>query len=557
MTHSADTQQYQLSAVRGIILARWFVIFGLGILGLLQNVGRLAIVGLSLPVLLGLLGIPTVLNLWYTLLFWRTPFTMRAMAMRWWSFVQIIFDFIMITAVVVTTGGVESISFVLYVLPMLAVTMLASDIVIILFTLFGVALYASVIIAEYQGWFPHIARYHSDPGFFQNVEITLANTTSVVFIMLVAGMFFVFINRIIQDRTMTAMFERDKVRAILNSLEDGIILLDQRQNILFMNPPARTLLRLRTTRLPTLLSNERFSPVFRPLLHALADRSDHKQLGHDVALTEHQHSVTIRVDSIPLHNTHGAVVSWMKILRDVTREKELDEMKSDFISIAAHQLRTPLSALKWFFQLVIDGDIGKLSQEQEPLFRTASDRVNQIIEIVNNLLNISEIEEGRTAYTFAKEHMEPILTAVVENAVIAAKERKVTVRLELPRTSLPVFAMDKEKMRMAVQNVVDNAVKYSRPHTEVRVTSRVHDDAVEIVVQDSGIGIPSAEQSRIFEKFFRGSNAKEYEPTGSGLGMYIVRNIVHKHHGNVWLTSALQKGTTLVMRFPFPSKQHS
>jgi signal transduction histidine kinase len=188
------------------------------------------------------------------------------------------------------------------------------------------------------------------------------------------------------------------------------------------------------------------------------------------------------------------------------------------------------------------------------MLEQAYQRNNEVIEIVNNLLNISEIEEGRFPYEFAEGDLTEVLETVIKTGNTDGQRKNVKVNFHKLAKPMPPVEMDKQKMRMAMQNIVDNAVKYSPENAVVDVTATVKNNRYFLTIEDHGIGIPKEEQAKIFLMFFRGKNAKEKETTGSGLGLYIVKNVVQKHRGQIWFESAIDSGTTFFLSFPVPRK---
>lgn len=548
-----DAQINRIQALRGIIVGRWFLIIGLGILGLVHTVADIALISLKPVHFLYLFAVPVAYNIVYTLWLRQPHEKLTASSLSVLSFLQVAVDQILFTVVIYFTGGIESVGFILYFFPVLAATVLYSDIQIITLAILNIAWYSLLMILEFARVIPHYARFSDDIGLYGNAEATLANTMSVNLILLFTAMFAVFVNRIIHQREFEIKIERDKVRTILNSLEDGIIMLDQRNRVLLMNPPARDLLRLYGHFEGPKLNVHDFPENYTAIITAINAQTEKKLFGQEVILHDGENEYHITVDSIPILASDGHPVGWVKVLHDVTREKELDEIKSDFISVAAHQLRTPLAALKWFFKIMQDGDAGKVTKRQKELLEQAYDRNNEVIEIVNNLLDISEIEEGRFPYDFEEGVIDETIHHVMEGAKSEAKRREITVEFDQRVDELPRISMDKQKIRMALQNLVDNAVKYSAKGETVHVTADIKNNRLLVTVSDNGIGIPADEQKQIFSKFFRGHNAKEWATTGSGLGLYIVKNIVHKHRGQIWFESKQNEGTKFYISLPIRS----
>ncbi len=233
----------------------------------------------------------------------------------------------------------------------------------------------------------------------------------------------------------------------------------------------------------------------------------------------------------------------------VSNLREFDRLKSDFISVAAHQLRTPLSGVKWVLKLLLDGDLGAISPEQSKMLKRGYDTNEKMIQLVNDLLNVSRIENGRFGYRFEKNDFSKILKLLIENSQLASRERNIEVVAEI-HTELAPFFFDAEKMLIALQNLIDNAIKYTLPGGRVIITIEKQGDYLQVKIKDTGVGIPKEEIHKLFSKFFRATNVVHLQTDGSGLGLFIVKNIITRHGGQIWVDSEETKGTTFTVLIP-------
>lgn len=554
MTLAEEKKQKLIRSIRGIVLSRWLLIIGLGLVGVVQRIAGFGVLSLTPNRLLILVVLPIAYNLFFSVYIRREPDTIREASLRAVAILQVLVDLVMITFVIYFTGGVESVNFMIYFFPLLTVTILFSDVEIILLALVLIGLYTGLITLEFHELIPHYTRYREVSDIFQNPSATLLNTMTIDLTILLLSLLAVFVNRIIHDRELQITIERDKVRSILNSLEEGIILLDMNKRILSMNPPARAMLRLYNDEEILHLDKKHFPKNFHPFVQTiLSQPKKNKTLTKEIEIQEGDDTVYVQVDSIPIQSNSGEILSWVKVLHDITREKELDQVKSDFISVAAHQLRTPLAGLKWFFKMMRDGDAGDVTKKQQELLDQAFQKNNQVIDIVNDLLDVSEIEEGRSPFTFTDGNVLTLLQEVVEKSTMDAEHKEITIDFKKPRRDVPPVRMDKSKLSIVFQNILDNAIKYSPKGSTVTITFDYKNHRNYVSITDQGIGIAKGEQQKIFSKFFRASNAKEEESNGSGLGLYIVRNIVQKHGGQIWFESEGKgKGTTFFVTVPVP-----
>ncbi len=240
----------------------------------------------------------------------------------------------------------------------------------------------------------------------------------------------------------------------------------------------------------------------------------------------------------------------LELARANQRLAELDAAKSDFISIAAHQLRTPLTGIKWSYTELLDPKTGSLNDEQKQLLKNGFTGITNIIDLVNDLLNVSHLEEGKYEFNFKKQPLLPIVNKAMAGLKLVADEKKITLFSKIPASGLPEINMDGEKMGLALANVLDNAIKYTPKGGRIDFLVSQEQGLIKIVVQDSGIGIPKDQKGRLFTKFFRANNAVGVQTSGTGLGLYMVKKIIDRHNGKITVDSAEGKGATFIITLP-------
>lgn len=229
----------------------------------------------------------------------------------------------------------------------------------------------------------------------------------------------------------------------------------------------------------------------------------------------------------------------------------LDELKSEIISVAAHQLRTPLTAIKWTFRMMLDEDAGKISNEQQVLLKKGYESNERMITLVNDMLSVDRMESGKIKYRFFPIQLEELIQTMISDLLPLANEKGISVRFLHPDNLLEKISLDPEKMRDVLQNLIDNAIKYSRKGGTVIVSmSQVVNGKVTVSITDSGIGIPVSQQDKIFSRFYRATNATRAETNGSGLGLFIAQSIIKRHGGIIWFTSVENSGTSFHFMLP-------
>jgi len=240
------------------------------------------------------------------------------------------------------------------------------------------------------------------------------------------------------------------------------------------------------------------------------------------------------------------------------RLAELDVAKSDFVSVAAHQLRTPLTGIKWSYTALLDPETGSLNPDQKEIAEKGLASISNTIDLVNDLLNVAHVEEGKMKFEIKKQSLLPIAQKAVEGLKLIAAEKKIRLSAKIPdETGFPEVDIDAEKMSLAITNLLDNAVKYTPDGGRIDFSISQERGAIKIVMQDSGIGIPKNQKDRLFSKFFRADNATAVQTSGTGLGLYMVKKIIDRHGGKIVVDSVEGKGTAFIITLPEISAKKS
>ena len=241
----------------------------------------------------------------------------------------------------------------------------------------------------------------------------------------------------------------------------------------------------------------------------------------------------------------------LELTRANDRLRKLDEIKSGFISVVAHQLRTPLSGIKWTLNLLISGDIGgPLSTEQHTFMLKAYESNERMIGLVNDMLGADRIESGKVHYSFQPLQLLDLMDNVLFEVLPQAKAKGMSIRFRERPAHLSTIRADPERIRAVLQNLIENSVKYSRSGGIIELVVREESHEIWISIKDDGIGIPKDQQQHIFERFFRARNAIKAEAEGSGLGLFIARSIIERHGGRIWFDGEEEKGVTFYFTLP-------
>lgn len=366
----------------------------------------------------------------------------------------------------------------------------------------------------------------------------------------------------IKDHADRSDLEKRKLEAILHSIGEGVFVVDRNGKIILINTMAKQLAGRTSEELldspfyrHLKFVNEEEKAITMDFLTPVLSKASFVKTEQDIRFVPKKgDSIHVSLAAAPIKK-RSEVVGSVVVFADKTREYEVDKMKSEFISIASHQLRTPLTGIKWMVSLLLRGQAGKLSQKQLEFIQNIDSSNERMIQLVSDLLNVSRIESSkakkleRTACDLKK-----MISEVLTEQGGIAQQLGVDLVADTDASPTTVEA-DHEKLYQVMMNLANNAIKYSRKGGSVHVgytLEKGETDAtfVKVSVRDSGIGIPKPQQSQIFQKFFRASNAVASVATGTGLGLYYVKMVVEAHGGMIWFDSIPEKGTTFYFTLP-------
>ena len=353
--------------------------------------------------------------------------------------------------------------------------------------------------------------------------------------------------------------ERAQAEALFSSLGDGAIATDEFGKITRINSVALSLLGYTASELigewfPKKIialteKGEQVNLIDRPITRAFLTGKPVNEKVFYQTKDGNRLPASISVSPILLANKPlGAI----EVFRDITLEEEIDRMKSEFISLASHQLRTPLSAIKTYSHMLADGYMGDVTAPQKKSLRTIISATNRMNELISTLLNITRIESGTIAITPKKVLLEKAAEEVIKDLSLAASEKTISLSLNKVGQGSTSVRTDNLIIKEVISNLVSNAIKYTSEAGSVRVEIRGRARDVLVSVHDTGWGIPAGAHDQVFSKFFRATNIVKRETTGTGLGLYLVKGLLDRLGGTIWFDSVEGKGTTFYFTLPKP-----
>ncbi|MFA6136232.1 MAG: ATP-binding protein [Candidatus Paceibacterota bacterium] len=354
--------------------------------------------------------------------------------------------------------------------------------------------------------------------------------------------------------------EKLHMESIISHLPIGILAYDSNFKVLIFNPAASEIFSINKDEIISkkisteMAGNPKFrvlaQVVFSSLAPTVIKRSEPGAYPQVIDVSFDDPQLELRVVTDRIFDDKGNTTGFIKLITNRTREIELIKSKTEFITVAAHQLRTPLTAVNWAFE-ALEGGVS-LPKEQKELVDTGFMAVKKMLKTVNDLLDVSKIEEGKFGYQFEDVNVVSFLEDILSQTNGMAKQFGIKLYFERPvDTNMKVF-IDGQKVSMVLYNLLDNAIKYNVENGEVTISVEKEKDEpfIKVSIKDTGIGIPTDQMDKLFTKFFRADNVVKYAPDGTGLGLYIVRNVINRHGGRIWVESELNRGTTFHFTLP-------
>ncbi|HRN97661.1 MAG TPA: ATP-binding protein [Candidatus Saccharibacteria bacterium] len=231
--------------------------------------------------------------------------------------------------------------------------------------------------------------------------------------------------------------------------------------------------------------------------------------------------------------------------------KRLDEAKDEFISMASHQLRTPLTSVKGYISMVLEGDVGKVTGEQRKMLHEAFNSSERMVHLINDFLNVSRLQTGKFTIEARPVNLAKLVEQELDSLQTSVESRGMKFAYKMPK-NFPEVNVDESKISQVIMNFADNAMYYSRENSTINVKLAVEGDEIVFTVKDTGIGVPKEDQARLFTKFYRASNARTQRPDGTGVGLFLAKKVVDAHGGQIIFESVENKGSTFGFRLKLP-----
>jgi two-component system phosphate regulon sensor histidine kinase PhoR len=345
--------------------------------------------------------------------------------------------------------------------------------------------------------------------------------------------------------------EKKRLETIITCMANGLMVTNRNMEIVLHNPALLRLLGI---------SEDLANPIpVTQLIHDETLIGTLKRIQSGEALEKeffsqeiHTGGKALRAISAPTlgpdRNVFWAVTGTVTVLEDVTAFKQLDQMKSDFLNMVAHELRSPLVSIRQLNSVLLEGLAGPLQEKQQDFVKRTMNKIDALLGLINDLLDVSRLEAGRLVRQQVAVDVGKMIEEIAALMEPRAREQKIELTCSL-KDLKPILA-DPKNIEEVLNNLLSNAINYSPDGGKVRVTARGIEQFIEIKVSDTGVGIPAEELTKIFEKFYRVKHPKTRHITGTGLGLSLVKGIVEAYHGSIGVESLPGKGTTFTIILP-------
>jgi PAS domain S-box-containing protein len=344
--------------------------------------------------------------------------------------------------------------------------------------------------------------------------------------------------------------EQSRLRTIINAIGDAVFVTNLEDEIVLANPQTRSLFAFPTSikagdRIADLLPDE--------VIAHITEAKERLAAGAELLAREWEKepdlALVLAIKTAPVRDPDGSVIGYVTTLQDVTTHKRLDHQKSQFVSMVAHELKAPLSAISGYLDTMQTRMLGGDLSAYETMIDRSRLRLGSMIDLINDLLGISRMELGTARREIEPVDLASVAAGVVEFLAQEMAKRSITCAVRIA-DAVPLVDFDRDELVRVITNLVSNAIKYNRDGGEIHLTAERDDDSVLVRVRDTGIGMRAEEAALLFREFYRVKNEKTRAIPGTGLGLSIVKRIIESYHGNVQVESVFGEGTTFTLRIP-------
>lgn len=413
------------------------------------------------------------------------------------------------------------------------------------------ALVTAMIIIYY--FFLIISLHYRGQQFISGVDTTLV----LGIVYLVLGGLIGWLKQTIDTLIEHEADEKRRLQTIIQQLPVGILITDNKGGITQGNKQAEIILGLKIpigfqvgsrNLVPSEHKGKPFNPSRTPLLHVL--QTGKAIVGKEFLLQRQDgRNINLQVSAAPIHNNAGRIIAAALIFSDITQQKEIELRKDDFVNMASHELKTPLTSMKLYIDVLMEQIALYHDEKATHILTNIKGQTLNLQELVNDLLDVSRLQTGKLSFKKEKFQLDTLITDTIEQLQGASAEQKIIFEQKRP----VYVSGDSFRIYQVITNLIGNAIKYSGGNGDIIITLQRTHGTAKIGVQDSGIGIDKNHQKKIFDRLYQVTDPKEKTFPGFGMGLYISKEIVKKHKGRIWVESEKGKGSTFYFTLPLPN----
>lgn len=349
--------------------------------------------------------------------------------------------------------------------------------------------------------------------------------------------------------------EKSRMRGLINRLSAGVLATDNRKRVVLANPAFRNMMHYSGKHfigqpIESFIENPMLLDMIARALtmdtDAATELTEEILLNHGDAENE---EIVLNVRCAPIKDRIGSTLGTITVLHDITVLKKMDQMKSDFVSLVSHEIRSPMNSVLMQLKVILDGLAGDITPKQQEMLTRASLKIRSLVEMASDLLDLAKIESGLISLEKESIQFNELLREQVKFHSDAARAKKINLLFD-PSPNLPSVQANLRNMEEVISNLITNAINYTPEGGDIRLSATIENGYLCIVVADTGWGIPEKDLKRVFTRFYRVKNEKTRYITGTGLGLPIVKSIVEAHHGSIHVESTLDKGSAFSVYIP-------
>lgn len=352
-----------------------------------------------------------------------------------------------------------------------------------------------------------------------------------------------------EEKLLELTYEKSQLNAIIKSISDGVLVINKLGEVVYYNYAALKYLNISELK----IGYSAFDKLPQKLNDIIVKIYESETVLLKTYSTEIElkpnNELIVEAAVTPVPHPDGSIKGVVIVISNITQFKKIELIKSQFVSMVAHELKTPLAAVQGFINVILDDSLNVSADQQKDYLKRSVLRLNSLKDLVNDLLDISRMELKTKSREIESLNIEEIITNTVQLLELETEKRKLTVVKDI-EPNIPRINADHNEITRLITNLLSNAIKYNKENGKIYISAKVQDSYLNIIIKDSGIGMKPEEKARLFNEFFRAKNEKTRGISGTGLGLTIVKRIVDSYHGKIEVESEYGLGTSFIINLP-------